>query len=31
VKHQTPEPVPGNAITIRGAAEQDYGAKDYGK
>jgi len=30
VSHQTPEPVPGNAITIPGAFEQDYGNKDYG-
>ena len=30
VMHQIPEPVPGNAITIRGAVEQDYAAKDYG-
>jgi mono/diheme cytochrome c family protein len=31
VRHQTPEPVPGNGITIPGAFEQDYGGKDYGK
>ena len=30
VTHQIPEPVPGNAITIPGAVEQDYAAKDYG-
>jgi hypothetical protein len=30
VNHATPEPVPGNAITIPGALEQDYGGKDYG-
>lgn len=30
IAHQIPEPVPGNAITISGAIEQDYGAKDYG-
>lgn len=30
IRHQTPEPVPGNAITIPGALEQDDGAKDYG-
>ena len=30
VRHQTPEPAPGNAITIPGAIEQDYGGKDYG-
>jgi hypothetical protein len=29
-KHQIPEPVPGNAITIPGAMEQDYAFKDYG-
>jgi mono/diheme cytochrome c family protein len=30
VRHQTPEPAPGNAVTILGAIEQDYGGKDYG-
>jgi hypothetical protein len=30
VKHQTPEPVPGNGLTIPGAVEQDYGFKEYG-
>jgi len=30
VRHQTPEPVPGNALTIPGAFDQDYAAKDYG-
>ena len=30
VRHATPEPVPGNAITIPGAIEQDYAGKDYG-
>ena len=30
IAHQTPEPVPGNAITIPGAVEQDYAGKDYG-
>jgi hypothetical protein len=30
VAHRIPEPVPGNAITIPGAIEQDYGARDYG-
>ena len=30
IRHQTPEPVAGNAITIPGAIEQDYGGKDYG-
>ena len=29
-RHQIPEPVPGNAITIPGAIEQDYAGKDYG-
>jgi mono/diheme cytochrome c family protein len=30
VRHATPEPVKGNAITVPGAIEQDYGGKDYG-
>ena len=30
VRHATPEPVAGNAITIPGAIEQDYAGKDYG-
>jgi hypothetical protein len=30
IRHATPEPVSGKAITIRGAFEQDYGGKDYG-
>ncbi len=30
VAHATPEPVPGNAITVPGAMEQDYAGKDYG-
>ena len=30
VRHQIPEPVPGNALTIPGAIEQDYAGKDYG-
>jgi hypothetical protein len=30
IRHRIPEPVPGNAITIPGAAEQDYGGQDYG-
>ena len=30
IRHATPEPVSGNAITIPGAIEQDYGGKDYG-
>jgi mono/diheme cytochrome c family protein len=29
-RHATPEPVPGNAITIPGAVDEDFGAKDYG-
>ena len=29
ITHPTPEPAPGNAITIPGAIEQDYTAKDY--
>ncbi len=29
-RHPTPEPVPGNAVTIPGAFDQDFGAKDYG-
>lgn len=31
VRHETPEPVLGNSITVPGAAEEVYGAKDYGK
>ena len=27
VRHQIPEPVPGNAVTVPGAAEQDYGGE----
>lgn len=30
IRHATPEPVRGNAITIPRAVEQDYGGKDYG-
>ena len=30
IRHATPEPVPGNAITTPGAIEQDYAGKDYG-
>ncbi|HEY2905914.1 MAG TPA: c-type cytochrome [Vicinamibacterales bacterium] len=30
IRHQTPEPVLGNAITTPGAFDQDYAAKDYG-
>jgi len=30
VRHATPDPVPGNAITIPGALEQAYAGKDYG-
>jgi mono/diheme cytochrome c family protein len=30
VRHQIPEPTPGNSIRIPGAIEQDYAAKDYG-
>jgi hypothetical protein len=30
LRHATPEPVPGNAITIPGAIEQDYAGTDYG-
>jgi cytochrome c2 len=30
IAHRIPDPVTGNAITIPGAIEQDYGAKDYG-
>jgi len=30
VRHQTPEPVPDNKLTVPGAIEQDYGLKDYG-
>ena len=30
IVHRIPDPVSGNAITIPGAIEQDYAAKDYG-
>jgi cytochrome c2 len=30
IAHRIPDPVSGNAITIAGAIEQDYAAKDYG-
>jgi mono/diheme cytochrome c family protein len=30
IRHQIPEPVAGNAVTIPGALEQDYAGKDYG-
>ena len=30
IAHRIPEPVPGNAVTIPGAIEQDYAGKDYG-
>ena len=30
IAHRIPDPVPGNAITIPGAIEQDYAARDYG-
>jgi mono/diheme cytochrome c family protein len=30
IAHRIPDPVRGNAITIPGAIEQDYAAKDYG-
>lgn len=30
IRHATPEPAPGNAITVPGAVEQDYAGKDYG-
>jgi mono/diheme cytochrome c family protein len=30
IVHKIPDPVAGNAITIPGAIEQDYGGKDYG-
>jgi hypothetical protein len=30
IRHQTPEPVPGNALTMPGAFDQDYAGKDYG-
>ncbi|HEY2151075.1 MAG TPA: c-type cytochrome [Vicinamibacterales bacterium] len=30
IRHRIPEPVPGNALTVPGAVEQDYAGKDYG-
>ena len=30
IAHRIPDPVPGNAITIPAAVEQDYAFKDYG-
>ena len=30
IAHRIPAPLPGNAVTIPGAIEQDYAAKDYG-
>ena len=30
IRHEIPEPVPGNAITVPGAFEQDLVGKDYG-
>jgi cytochrome c2 len=30
IAHRIPDPVVGNAVTIPGAIEQDYGGKDYG-
>jgi hypothetical protein len=30
VRHRIPDPIPGDALTIPGAVEQDYGVKDYG-
>lgn len=30
IRHATPEPVRGRAITVAGAIEEDYGGKDYG-
>jgi mono/diheme cytochrome c family protein len=30
IRHATPEPVKGRAITFPGAIEQDYAGKDYG-
>lgn len=30
IAHRIPEPVPGNALTIPGAIEQDYAGTDYG-
>jgi mono/diheme cytochrome c family protein len=30
IAHRIPDPVAGNAVTIPGTIEQDYGLKDYG-
>ena len=30
IRHETPEPVPGNAITAPGAFQEDHAWKDYG-
>jgi mono/diheme cytochrome c family protein len=30
IRHQTPEPVLGNALTVPGTFEHDYAVKDYG-
>jgi mono/diheme cytochrome c family protein len=30
IRHQTPEPVPGNALAVPGTIEQDHAGKDYG-
>lgn len=30
IRHRIPDPVRGNALTVPGALEQDYGGKDYG-
>lgn len=30
IAHRIPDPAAGNAVTIAGAIEQDYGLKDYG-
>jgi mono/diheme cytochrome c family protein len=30
VKHDIPEPVPGNAMTVPGAVDVEYGSKEYG-
>jgi mono/diheme cytochrome c family protein len=30
VRHEIPDPVPGDHLTIPGAIDQDYGLKDYG-
>jgi len=30
IRHQTPEPVPGDAVKVPGAFDEEHGAKDYG-